>query len=89
MFNPQTMKTTFGRRQEDNRQSLQTGDIQSLVVSQPRNLPLLQKAKQYYDFGEDEEFQCYTGFDLEGFQFINCLPDGTWTQPQGRCLSEC
>lgn len=50
---------------------------------------LLQKAKQYYDFGEDEEFQCYTGFDLDGFQFINCLPDGTWTQPQGQCLREC
>uniref|UniRef100_A0A8D0DE17 Complement component 6, duplicate 2 n=1 Tax=Sander lucioperca TaxID=283035 RepID=A0A8D0DE17_SANLU len=45
----------------------------------------LRKAKQYYDFGEDEEFQCYTGFDLEGFQFINCLPDGTWSQPKGRC----
>lgn len=51
------------------------------------NFLLLQKAKQYYDFGEDEEFQCYTGFDLEGFQFINCLPDGTWSQPKGRCLS--
>uniref|UniRef100_A0A673AQZ3 Complement component 6 n=1 Tax=Sphaeramia orbicularis TaxID=375764 RepID=A0A673AQZ3_9TELE len=45
----------------------------------------LTKSKQYYDFGEDEEFQCFTGFELEGFQFINCLPDGTWTQPQGRC----
>lgn len=54
----------------------------------PFYLDFLQKAKQYYDFGEDEEFQCYTGFDLEGFQFINCLPDGTWSQPQGRCLSE-
>lgn len=49
---------------------------------------LLQKAKQYYDFGEDEEFQCYTGFDLDGFQYINCLPDGTWSQPSGRCISE-
>lgn len=46
----------------------------------------LRKSKQYYSFGEDEEFQCFTGFDLEGFQFINCLPDGTWTQPSGKCL---
>lgn len=49
---------------------------------------LKQKGKQYYSFGEDEEFVCFTGFDLEGFQFINCLPDGTWSQPKGRCLSK-
>uniref|UniRef100_A0A8C5GZ42 Sushi domain-containing protein n=1 Tax=Gouania willdenowi TaxID=441366 RepID=A0A8C5GZ42_GOUWI len=41
---------------------------------------------QYYSFGEDEEFKCFTGFDLDGFQFFNCLPDGTWSQPKGRCV---
>ncbi|XP_040914699.1 complement component C6 [Toxotes jaculatrix] len=46
----------------------------------------LRKSKQYYNFGEDEEFQCFTGFDLEGFQFINCLPDGSWSQPNGKCI---
>ncbi|XP_038136581.1 complement component C6 isoform X1 [Cyprinodon tularosa] len=46
----------------------------------------LRKAKQYYSFGEDEEFQCFTGFELEGFQFINCRPDGTWSEPTGRCI---
>uniref|UniRef100_A0A3Q3WFD4 Uncharacterized protein n=1 Tax=Mola mola TaxID=94237 RepID=A0A3Q3WFD4_MOLML len=46
----------------------------------------LRKSKQYYIFGEDEEFQCYTGFELDGFQFINCLPDGTWSHPKGRCV---
>lgn len=46
----------------------------------------LRKAKQYYVFGDDEEFQCFTGFDLEGFQFINCRPDGTWSQPSGSCV---
>ncbi|XP_034403036.1 complement component C6 [Cyclopterus lumpus] len=45
----------------------------------------LRKAKQYYTFGEDEEFQCFTGFSLEGFQYINCLPDGSWSQPSGSC----
>uniref|UniRef100_A0A3Q0RIR1 Complement component 6, duplicate 1 n=1 Tax=Amphilophus citrinellus TaxID=61819 RepID=A0A3Q0RIR1_AMPCI len=46
----------------------------------------LRKAKQYYNFGEDEEFECFTGFEVEGFQYINCLPDGTWSQPSGRCI---
>ncbi|CAB1455493.1 unnamed protein product [Pleuronectes platessa] len=46
----------------------------------------LRKAKQYYDLGEEEEFQCFTGFDLEGFQFFNCLPDGTWSPPTGKCI---
>ncbi|KAM6985201.1 complement component C6 [Aplochiton taeniatus] len=45
----------------------------------------LRKAKLYYEFGEDEEFQCITGFELKGFQYINCLPDGTWSQPTGSC----
>uniref|UniRef100_A0A8C5GZL1 Sushi domain-containing protein n=1 Tax=Gouania willdenowi TaxID=441366 RepID=A0A8C5GZL1_GOUWI len=48
----------------------------------------IRKAKQYYSFGEDEEFKCFTGFDLDGFQFFNCLPDGTWSQPKGRCVSK-
>uniref|UniRef100_A0A669DQ67 Complement component 6, duplicate 1 n=1 Tax=Oreochromis niloticus TaxID=8128 RepID=A0A669DQ67_ORENI len=46
----------------------------------------LRKAKQYYTFGEDEEFECFTGFDLDGFQYINCLPDGSWSQISGRCI---
>uniref|UniRef100_A0A665WPL3 Complement component 6 n=1 Tax=Echeneis naucrates TaxID=173247 RepID=A0A665WPL3_ECHNA len=48
----------------------------------------LRKAKQYYSFGEDEEFECFTGFQLEGFQYINCLPGGTWSQPSGSCISK-
>ncbi|XP_061657872.1 complement component C6 isoform X1 [Syngnathoides biaculeatus] len=52
----------------------------------PPDNSFLRKAKEYYNFGEGEDFNCFTGFDLEGFQFINCLPDGTWTQPKGRCL---
>lgn len=46
-----------------------------------------QKAKQYYEFGESEELHCFTGFELEGFQYINCLPDGTWSPPQIKCNS--
>lgn len=56
------------------------------VVAVFPNSPISQKAKPYYLYGEQEEFQCYVGFDLEGFQFINCLPGGVWSQPQGECL---
>ncbi|XP_049593607.1 complement component C6 isoform X3 [Syngnathus scovelli] len=60
--------------------------VQGCPRPKPPVNSLLRKAKQYYNFGEDEEFKCFTGFDLEGFQFINCLPDGTWSQLKGSCL---
>ncbi|XP_031711545.1 complement component C6 [Anarrhichthys ocellatus] len=60
--------------------------VQGCLRPQRPGNSFLRKAKQYYNFGEDEEFQCYTGFDLEGFQFINCLPDGSWSQPSGKCI---
>ncbi|XP_029300184.1 complement component C6 [Cottoperca gobio] len=66
------------------RDELPPGVQGCLRPQRPAN-SFLRKAKQYYNFGEDEEFQCYTGFDLEGFQFFNCLPDGTWSQPLGSC----
>ncbi|XP_070780240.1 complement component C6 [Enoplosus armatus] len=60
--------------------------VQGCLRPQKPAFSFLRKAKQYYGFGEDEEFVCFTGFDLEGFQFINCLPDGTWSQPKGKCI---
>ncbi|XP_027134418.1 complement component C6 [Larimichthys crocea] len=60
--------------------------VQGCLRPQKPANSFLRKSKQYYSFGEDEEFQCYTGFDLEGFQYINCLPDGTWSQPSGSCI---
>nr|XP_019968299.1 PREDICTED: complement component C6 [Paralichthys olivaceus] len=59
--------------------------VQGCLRPQRPDSSFLRKAKQYYDFGEDEEFECFSGFELEGFQFINCLPDGTWSPPQGKC----
>ncbi|XP_074546866.1 complement component C6 [Halichoeres trimaculatus] len=56
-----------------------------LRPKRPEN-SFLRKAKQYYNFGEDEEFQCFRGFELEGFQYINCRPDGTWSQLKGSCV---
>lgn len=77
----------------DNDDEYTTGIIEELPPGvqgclRPQQPPnsFLRKAKLYYSFGEDEEFRCYTGFELEGFQFINCLPDGTWSQPSGRCI---
>ncbi|XP_068430290.1 complement component C6 [Clinocottus analis] len=61
-------------------------DVQGCLRPQRPANSFLRKAKQYYSFGEDEEFQCFTGFSLDGFQYINCLPDGSWSQPAGRCV---
>lgn len=52
------------------------------------DLRLWQKSKDYYSFGEEEEFECFTGFELEGYQFFNCRPDGTWSKPSGQCVSK-
>ncbi|XP_058473381.1 complement component C6 isoform X2 [Solea solea] len=67
------------------RDELPPGVQGCLRPKRPEN-SFLRKSKQYYSFGEDEEFECFTGFALEGFQFINCLPDGTWSSPQGKCM---
>ncbi|XP_034565493.1 complement component C6 isoform X1 [Notolabrus celidotus] len=67
------------------RDELPPGEQGCLRPQRPAN-SFLRKAKQYYAFGEDEEFQCFTGFQLDGFQYINCLPDGTWSQPKGTCI---
>lgn len=42
--------------------------------------------KRQYDYGDHEEFVCFTGFKLDGYQLIHCLQDGTWEKPKGRCI---
>ncbi|XP_067279974.1 complement component C6 [Pseudorasbora parva] len=42
--------------------------------------------KRQYDYGDHEEFVCFTGFKLDGYQLIHCLQDGTWETPKGRCI---
>ncbi|XP_028827061.1 complement component C6 [Denticeps clupeoides] len=44
--------------------------------------------KRQYDFGDHDEFLCFTGFELEGYQFIHCLPDGTWKPASGQCIKK-
>ncbi|KAA0720004.1 Complement component C6 [Triplophysa tibetana] len=42
--------------------------------------------KRVYDYGDHEEVVCFTGFKLDGYQLINCLQDGSWEKPKGRCI---
>ncbi|XP_060747269.1 complement component C6 [Tachysurus vachellii] len=42
--------------------------------------------KRVYDFGDHEEFVCFSGFELEGYQLIHCKKDGTWEDAKGSCI---
>ncbi|KAL6469914.1 hypothetical protein MHYP_G00210330 [Metynnis hypsauchen] len=42
--------------------------------------------KRHYNYGDHEEFVCFTGFELDGYQLIHCQKDGTWEEPKGRCF---
>ncbi|KAJ8402007.1 hypothetical protein AAFF_G00372420 [Aldrovandia affinis] len=44
--------------------------------------------KRHYDFGEQDEVVCFTGFEMEGYQYLRCLPDGKWTEPTGMCIKK-
>ncbi|XP_051533125.1 complement component C6 [Myxocyprinus asiaticus] len=44
--------------------------------------------KRQYDYGDHEEFVCFTGYELDGYQLIHCLQDGTWEKPKGRCIKQ-
>ncbi|KAJ8286752.1 hypothetical protein GJAV_G00042870 [Gymnothorax javanicus] len=42
--------------------------------------------KRHYDFGEQEEVLCLSGFEMEGYQYLRCLPEGKWSEAQGECI---
>uniref|UniRef100_W5KNV4 Complement component 6, duplicate 1 n=1 Tax=Astyanax mexicanus TaxID=7994 RepID=W5KNV4_ASTMX len=44
--------------------------------------------QRQYDYGAHEEFVCFTGFQMEGYQLIRCLQGGTWQEPKGRCIKK-
>ncbi|XP_073790443.1 complement component C6 isoform X1 [Danio rerio] len=44
--------------------------------------------KRQYDYGDHEEIICFTGFELQGFQLIHCLQDGTWEKPKAQCIKK-
>ncbi|KAJ3580642.1 hypothetical protein NHX12_034300 [Muraenolepis orangiensis] len=66
---------------------LPPGVVGCFRAERPANSYLL-KAKPYFEVGENEEFQCFTGMQNDGSPFISCLPDLTWSQPNGRCIKE-
>ncbi|XP_066567532.1 complement component C6 [Amia ocellicauda] len=44
--------------------------------------------KKRYHFGEMEELVCFTGFEMEGYPYVSCLPDGTWKVQKVQCIKE-
>ncbi|XP_030048943.1 complement component C6 [Microcaecilia unicolor] len=45
----------------------------------------LRNERKWYSIGEEVEIICTSGHKLLGYQFIRCLPDGTWTQTNTEC----
>ncbi|XP_062333638.1 complement component C6-like [Osmerus eperlanus] len=60
--------------------------VEGCVRPKSPDRSFLRKDKRYYLYGEEEEFLCYRGYELEGYPLITCRPGGEWTQPKGECL---
>lgn len=71
--------------EEDREEGLPPGVEGCIRPKRPGN-SFLRIDKRYYLYGEEEEFLCYSGYELEGYQLITCRPGGQWTQPKGECL---
>ncbi|XP_053557211.1 complement component C6 isoform X2 [Bombina bombina] len=41
--------------------------------------------KKWYSVAEEAEIACVTGYELSGYQFLRCLPDGTWKHENTEC----
>ncbi|XP_078531133.1 complement component C6-like isoform X2 [Lissotriton helveticus] len=41
--------------------------------------------KKVYSTGEEVEVVCHAGYELLGYQFFRCLPDGSWYQQNVEC----
>ncbi|XP_069483300.1 complement component C6-like [Ambystoma mexicanum] len=41
--------------------------------------------KKLYAAGEEVEVVCYSGYELVGYQFFRCLPDGRWHEQGAEC----
>nr|DBA23828.1 TPA: hypothetical protein GDO54_014706 [Pyxicephalus adspersus] len=42
--------------------------------------------KSWYKVAEEIEIICFSGYELSGYQFLRCLPDGTWKQEDVKCV---
>ncbi|KAJ6669879.1 hypothetical protein lerEdw1_000428 [Lerista edwardsae] len=45
----------------------------------------IRNEKSHYAVGEDAEIVCLSGYSLQGYQFVRCLPDQTWAQQPVEC----
>nr|BAU69627.1 C6 [Sphyrna zygaena] len=45
----------------------------------------LRVSKHWYAVAEMLEVICFSGFELRGYQFYRCLPDGTWHKEDVEC----
>ncbi|XP_078416368.1 complement component C6-like [Cetorhinus maximus] len=45
----------------------------------------LRVSKQHYQVAEMLEIICFSGYELSGYQFYRCLPDGTWHKEDVEC----
>ncbi|CAH2296429.1 complement component C6-like [Pelobates cultripes] len=41
--------------------------------------------KNWYSIADEAEIVCLAGYELSGYQFLRCLPDGTWKQEAVEC----
>ncbi|XP_069819211.1 complement component C6 isoform X2 [Dendropsophus ebraccatus] len=53
---------------------------------EPPEHGLLANQKMWYSVAEEIEVVCFSGYELSGFQFLRCLPDGTWKQEHMECI---
>ncbi|XP_002940164.2 complement component C6 isoform X1 [Xenopus tropicalis] len=51
----------------------------------PENTYIINE-KKWYSVAEEVELQCVSGYELSGYQFLRCLPDGTWRQEDVECV---
>ncbi|XP_069602008.1 complement component C6 [Ranitomeya imitator] len=52
----------------------------------PPDHGLFVNEKSWYSVAEQIEIICFSGYELSGFQFLRCLPDGTWKQEHVECV---
>ncbi|KAG9488451.1 hypothetical protein GDO78_007972 [Eleutherodactylus coqui] len=53
---------------------------------EPPEHALFVNEKNWYSVAEEIQVICFSGYELSGFQFLRCLPDGTWKQEHVECV---
>ncbi|XP_068107037.1 complement component C6-like isoform X2 [Hyperolius riggenbachi] len=53
---------------------------------EPPEHGLLVNEKRWYEVAEEVEIICFSGYELSGYQFLRCRPDGTWKREEVKCI---